>query len=141
MPRPAEMKYLERCIALATEALEAGDQPFGSVLVSADGEILFEDHSRTASGDATRHPEFEIARWAARNMDEKARAATTVLYLGRTLSHVCSRSRLGGAGPHCLHQLFPPAGRLDERTGRPHSGGSGPAHTRHCAGTGSRGPR
>src|SRR5699024_12672760 len=82
MPRPAEMKYLERCIALATEALEAGDQPFGSVLVSADGEILFEDRNRTASGDATRHPEFEIARWAARNMDEKARAADTVYTSG-----------------------------------------------------------
>src|SRR5690625_15177 len=82
MPRPAEMKYLERCIALATEALEAGDQPFGSVLVSADGEILFEDRNRTASGDATRHPDVEIARWAARNMDEKARAAATVYTSG-----------------------------------------------------------
>src|SRR5690625_1764918 len=82
MPRPAEMKYLERCIALATEALEAGDQPFGLVLVSAAGEILFEVRNRTASGDATRHPEFEIARWAARDMDEKARAAATVYTSG-----------------------------------------------------------
>ncbi|HLS06152.1 MAG TPA: nucleoside deaminase [Wenzhouxiangella sp.] len=82
MPHPSEMKYLERCIELAVEALEAGDQPFGSVLVSADGEILFEDRNRTASGDATRHPEFEIARWAARNMDEKARAAATVYTSG-----------------------------------------------------------
>lgn len=39
-----DKKHLKRCIELAQEALDKGDQPFGSVLVSADGEILFEDH-------------------------------------------------------------------------------------------------
>ena len=29
-----ELKHLRRCVELATEALEAGDEPFGSVLVS-----------------------------------------------------------------------------------------------------------
>ncbi len=59
------MQYLRRCVELAAEALEAGDEPFGSVLVAADGNVLFEDRNRVASGDPTRHPEFEIARWAA----------------------------------------------------------------------------
>jgi hypothetical protein len=27
--------------------------------------VLAEDHNRVASGDRTRHPEFELARWAA----------------------------------------------------------------------------
>ena len=74
----SEMQYLHRCIELAAEALEAGDDPFGSVLVAADGEVLFEDRNQVGSGDRTRHPEFEIARWAAANMTPEARAAATV---------------------------------------------------------------
>ena len=74
----SEVQYLHRCVELAAEALEAGDDPFGSVLVAADGEVLFEDRNRVGSGDRTRHPEFEIARWAAANMTPEARAATTV---------------------------------------------------------------
>jgi tRNA(Arg) A34 adenosine deaminase TadA len=77
-----EMQYLRRCVELATEALEAGDEPFGSLLVAADGEVLVEDRNRVASGDRTRHPEFEIARWAVANMTPKARAAATVYTSG-----------------------------------------------------------
>lgn len=57
-------------MALAAEALEAGDAPFGSVLVCDDDPavVVREDRNRTMSlGDATRHPEFELARWAAGN--------------------------------------------------------------------------
>lgn len=46
-----ELEYLRRCVELATQALEVGDEPFGSVLVSAEGEILAEDHNHVASGD------------------------------------------------------------------------------------------
>ena len=53
-------------------------RPFGSVLVAADGKVLFEDRNRVGSGDRTRHPEFEIARWAAANMTPEARAAASV---------------------------------------------------------------
>ena len=77
-----EMQHLRRCIALAKEAVEAGDAPFGSVLVAADGTVLFEDRNRISSGDQTRHPEFEIARWAAANMTPAERAAATVFTSG-----------------------------------------------------------
>ncbi len=53
-----DMTHLRRCVALASEALDHGDEPFGSVLVGADGEVLAEDRNRIAGGDATRHPEF-----------------------------------------------------------------------------------
>lgn len=82
MVNKADIKHLQRCIALATEALELGDEPFGSVLVAANGEVLFEDHNHVASGDQTRHPEFEIARWAAENMSSEARAKATVYTSG-----------------------------------------------------------
>jgi len=77
-----DLRFLERCVELATEALEAGDEPFGSVLVDSDGDIRFEDHNRVASGDRTRHPEFAIARWAAANMSEEERAGSTVYTSG-----------------------------------------------------------
>lgn len=82
MVNDGEIQHLRRCIELATEALELGDEPFGSVLVAADGEVLFEDHNHVASGDRTRHPEFEIARWAAANMTPEARAEATVYTSG-----------------------------------------------------------
>lgn len=77
-----DLQHLERCVELATEALESGDEPFGSILVDGDGEIRFEDHNRVASGDRTRHPEFAIARWAAENMTEDERARATVYTSG-----------------------------------------------------------
>ncbi|MGW7202243.1 nucleoside deaminase [Streptomyces sp. NPDC054837] len=80
--KDAELPYLRRCVELAAEALEAGDEPFGSVLVGADGEVLAEDHNRVASGDRTRHPEFELARWSAAHMSPEARAAATVYTSG-----------------------------------------------------------
>ena len=82
IPTAAELRHLRRCVELATEALEAGDEPFGSVLVAADGTVLAEDHNRVASGDRTRHPEFELARWAAANMTPGERAAATVFTSG-----------------------------------------------------------
>ena len=78
----ADLRYLRRCLELAEAALEAGDEPFGSVLVAADGRILAEDHNRVASGDRTRHPEFEPARWAAANLTPAERAAATVYTSG-----------------------------------------------------------
>ena len=79
----ADLPYLRRCVELATEAVEAGDFPFGSVLVAADGAVLAEDRNReVTAGDPTRHPEFELARWAAANMTPPERAAATVYTSG-----------------------------------------------------------
>jgi tRNA(Arg) A34 adenosine deaminase TadA len=77
-----DLRHLRRCVELATEALEAGDEPFGSVLVSGEGTILFEDRNRIAGGDSTRHPEFELARWSAANLTPEARRRATVYTSG-----------------------------------------------------------
>lgn len=82
MINETDLKHLERCVELAKTALEKGDEPFGSVLVSADGEVLFEDHNHVASGDHTQHPEFAIARWAAANMTPEERKKATVYTSG-----------------------------------------------------------
>lgn len=77
-----DVRHLRRCVELAAQALEAGDEPFGSVLVAGDGTVLAEDHNRVASGDRTRHPEFALARWAARNLTPNERAEATVYTSG-----------------------------------------------------------
>ncbi|MFF5438980.1 nucleoside deaminase [Streptomyces achromogenes] len=82
MVRDGELRYLRRCVELAEEALDAGDEPFGSVLVAGDGTVLAEDRNRVAGGDRTRHPEFELARWSAARLTPKERAAATVYTSG-----------------------------------------------------------
>lgn len=82
MINETDLKYLQRCIELAKLALEKGDEPFGSVLVSATGDVLVEDHNHVAGGDHTQHPEFAIARWAAENLTSKEREKATVYTSG-----------------------------------------------------------
>ena len=79
---PTDLTHLRRCIELAEAALAAGDEPFGSVLVDAGGTVRFEDHNHVAGGDATQHPEFAIARWAAEHLSPTERAAATVYTSG-----------------------------------------------------------
>ncbi len=77
-----DLRFLDRAVELAERALESGDEPFGSLLVSPSGTVLFEDHNHVAGGDNTQHPEFAIARWAAENIDPDERARCTVYTSG-----------------------------------------------------------
>lgn len=78
-----ELGYLRRCVELARQALEAGDAPFGSVLVDANGEVLKEDRNRTVTGsNASLHPEFTLAIWAQTNLPAQDREAATVYTSG-----------------------------------------------------------
>ncbi|MDT5107623.1 MAG: hypothetical protein QOI25_5136 [Mycobacterium sp.] len=77
-----DLDHLRRCVELARSALDAGDEPFGSLLVDADGTTRFEDRNQVKDGDATRHPEFEIARWATSNLSPAERVRATVYTSG-----------------------------------------------------------
>lgn len=77
-----DLNHLRRCVDLAREALEDGDDPFGSVLVDPDGRVRFEDRNRVKDGDETRHPEFEIARWSASHLTPDERRDATVYTSG-----------------------------------------------------------
>lgn len=77
-----DLAHLRRCVDLAREALDDGDEPFGSILVDAEGLVRFEDRNRVKDGDATRHPEFEIARWAAAHLSPAERRTCTVYTSG-----------------------------------------------------------
>lgn len=77
-----DREYLKIAIDQARKALNEGDEPFGSVLVSHDNKILAKDHNHVAKGDHTQHPEFNLARWAANNMTLEERAKATVYTSG-----------------------------------------------------------
>lgn len=75
--------YLQRCVALAKEGLERGNNPFGSLLLSGNGTILFEGHNRDGeTGNSMLHPELAIAQWAAANMTPEERSKATVYTSG-----------------------------------------------------------
>lgn len=78
----SDVDHLRRCVELAEEALEAEDEPFGSILVAAGGQVLFEGRNEVASGGRTAHPELAIAQWALANLDPQQRAAATVYTSG-----------------------------------------------------------
>lgn len=73
-----EERFMRRAIELAREAVERGDNPFGSVLVR-DGEIVLEDSNRVVTeDDVRRHPELNLARLAMRDLEPETRAETTM---------------------------------------------------------------
>lgn len=90
--------HLKRCIELATEALQAGDSPFGSVLVAGSGEVLKEDRNRINSLEATYHPELALAQWAAANMSEEARRQAVVYTSGEHCAMCSAAHAWAGLG-------------------------------------------
>lgn len=76
-------QHLRRCVELAAESLDAGDDPFGSVLTDAGGQVLAETRNRERTdNDPTAHPELELARWAATHLPTYGRAETTLYTSG-----------------------------------------------------------
>ncbi len=71
--------FLRRAIALAAEARQAGDPPYGSLLVAPDGTVLVEARNTTRTDDdITAHPELVLARWAARALAPDVAGRTTL---------------------------------------------------------------
>ncbi len=76
---PEAEGFLRRAIALAAASREAGDAPFGSLLVGPDGDVLAEDHNTTLSeGNISYHPELKLAVWAAQHLTPEVAAGTTM---------------------------------------------------------------
>ena len=90
--------HLKRCIELAAEALQAGDAPFGSVLVAGSGEVLKEDRNRINSLEATYHPELALAQWAAANMSEEERRQAVVYTSGEHCAMCSAAHAWAGLG-------------------------------------------
>lgn len=67
--RATDIAYLERAIELADVAVQQGNHPFGSVLVSAQGEVLAEGMNSYSRDGGPGHAEANLARDAARKFD------------------------------------------------------------------------
>lgn len=96
---PEDENFLRRAIALAAASREAGDPPFGSLLVGPDGAVLAEEHNTTISeGNISFHPELKLAVWAAQHLTPEVAAGTT-MYTSCQPCPMCSgalaRSGLG----------------------------------------------
>jgi tRNA(Arg) A34 adenosine deaminase TadA len=74
--------HLRHAVDLAEEAVQAGDEPFGSVLVGADGRVLHAARNEAVHRNATHHPELTLAQWAGDHLDAGGRAAVTVYTSG-----------------------------------------------------------
>ena len=77
-----DLSHLRHCLALATEALHAGDEPFGSFLVAADGQVLAEARNEVNAKDNLAHPELALAQWATAHLSPAERAVATVYTSG-----------------------------------------------------------
>ncbi|UJF29530.1 nucleoside deaminase [Kaistella sp. 97-N-M2] len=80
--KDSDEKYLRRCLELAKEAEEAGDEAFGSVLVNVNGKIIAEARNRVHEKTILAHPELDLAYWAAENLSAEERATTTMYTTG-----------------------------------------------------------
>jgi tRNA(Arg) A34 adenosine deaminase TadA len=99
MITPTDKTFLLRCISLAREALEAGDDPFGSILVDAHGTILQEHRNRIhTSSNISLHPEFTLAIWAEKNLSPTDRASATVYTSGEHCPMCAAAHAYAGLG-------------------------------------------
>ena len=66
-----DLAFLRRSFDVARRSREAGDHPFGSVLVGPAGEVLREQGNGFSSegGDRTAHAERLLSSWAAKTFD------------------------------------------------------------------------
>jgi tRNA(Arg) A34 adenosine deaminase TadA len=112
----ADERHLRRAIELAAAARDAGDMPFGSLLVGPRGDVLAEDRNTVVTEqDITAHPELKLARWAGRRLDADA-ARQTTMYTSCQPCPMCTgaiaRSGLGrvvfALSGEQLHELQPP---------------------------------
>ena len=81
--------HMRRAIALAHEAADRGDRPFGSVLVREDAVVAEASNRVNTEDDVRRHPELDLAARARRELAPDARAGT-VMYTSTEPCPMCA---------------------------------------------------
>lgn len=113
-----ELTHARRAVALAAEAVDAGDHAFGSLLIGPDGDVLAEDRNRVVTtDDATAHPEIALARWAAAHLEPDVRAATTMVTSGEHCAMCAAAHAWVGLGPILLVSTSAQLGRWQAEDG------------------------
>ena len=83
-----DRRWLERAVALAWEARERGDHPFGALLVLPDGGVLEARNSVVTGADPTGHAETNLVRKAGKA--KRANLAGSVLYTSTEPCAMCA---------------------------------------------------
>jgi tRNA(Arg) A34 adenosine deaminase TadA len=79
MPLLSDLEYFNKAIQLSQTAFDTGNEPFGALLVGADGSILLEQQNQVGTlQDHTAHDAFLIASRASKNYDQEFLSACTV---------------------------------------------------------------
>ena len=90
MFQPQDEHFMQTAIDASVTALEAGDMPFGAVLVSAQGKgLLVARNNQITSGDCTGHAEMVLVREATRMLGAKSMEGATVYASGEPCA-MCS---------------------------------------------------
>lgn len=90
---------LIRCLELAREAVNSGNDAFGSLLATADGRILREEFNTVGSGNPTAHPELALVFWAVEHCTPSERASLTVYTSGEHCAMCAAAHAWAGLGP------------------------------------------
>ncbi|MDX1362989.1 nucleoside deaminase [Arenibacter latericius] len=94
-----DLQHLAHCLSLAEEAVNAGDKPFGSLLVNQKNEVIASARNRVNELNNLAHPEIELAHWAAKNLSAEERNKT-VMYTSGEHCPMCAAAHgwvgLGG---------------------------------------------
>jgi len=70
MPTPADQRLIDAALEQARKSYDEGGLPIGSVLATADGDIVARGHNlRVQTGDPTAHAEVVCIRNAGRRRD------------------------------------------------------------------------
>ena len=75
---PPDESFIRDAIDLAQSAVDNGNTPFGSLLVVDDAVVRTAENTTRTDDDIAAHPEFKLARWAARELEPAEREACTM---------------------------------------------------------------
>ncbi|WP_433444847.1 nucleoside deaminase [Nonomuraea sp. CA-141351] len=125
---PDDERLLRRAIDLAAKSRAAGHAPYGSLLAGPDGAILIEEHNTVrADRDISAHPEMKLARWAARELDPAAAAATTMFTSCQPCGMCTGAIDRSGLGRVVYALSAEQHAELNPKGGFPHVSQDGPA--------------
>lgn len=81
--RPDDLEHLRRAIAVSRSARARGNEPYGAVLIAADGKVLgTAENTQVTARDCTGHAETNLLREVSTRFDRATLAGATVYASG-----------------------------------------------------------
>src|ERR1044071_4371128 len=78
-----DLEHLRSAIASSRSARDKGNQPYGAVLVSADGDVLLTaENTEVREKDCTAHAETNLVRQASLRLDPQVLRGSTIYASG-----------------------------------------------------------